>query len=111
MRRVLEIKLRDVHGVLAFEDSQWMDTASWRLIREVLPTLRRRLLAHGHADAAEAITADLAFTGGAIPIGAREVVAAEELAELGVACRPTAETLADMADALLAARAAAVAAV
>ena len=69
---------------------------------ELADALRERLRARGWHDAAEQISADLAFDGGAIPIGDREVVAAAGMAELGVKCRPTEETLADMAEALMA---------
>ena len=63
--------------------------------------LRERLRGCGRADVAERISADLAFDGGAIPIGEQEVVASAGMAELGVQCRPTEVTLADMAVALL----------
>ena len=52
------------------------------------------------------IHADDAPGSGAIPIGAREVDAVAVARELGVCCRPTRETLADMAEALCAADAA-----
>ena len=52
------------------------------------------------ADAAARISADLDFDGGAIPIGEREVVASQGMEALGVACRPVAATLCDMAEAL-----------
>ncbi len=52
---------------------------------------------------AERLSVDDEFDGGAIPIGEREVVAADELwKQLGVRCRPTEETIADMAEALVA---------
>ena len=63
--------------------------------------MRERLRGCGRADVAERISADLAFDGGAIPIGEQEVVASAGMAELGVQCRPTEVTLADMAVALL----------
>ena len=63
--------------------------------------LRARLTAAGRHDAAARITADVSFDGGAIPIGEREVDAAEGMAMLDVSCRPSEETLADMAEALL----------
>ena len=40
MLRVLEIKLRGVRGVLAFEDAQWMDHAAWKLLLEAMPLFR-----------------------------------------------------------------------
>ena len=56
----------------------------------------------GRETQAAAIGADEGFDGGAIPIGAQEVVAADALADaLGVTCRPSTETLADMAEALV----------
>ena len=44
MCRVLEIKLRGIRGVIALEDCQWMDSASWRLLKQCLPLLRGRIL-------------------------------------------------------------------
>ena len=35
MLKVLEIKLRGLRGVIAFEDCQWMDNSSWRLARGI----------------------------------------------------------------------------
>lgn len=50
----------------------------------------------------ESITCDTNFDGGAIKIGDKEVEATERLAaELGVTCRPNAETFRDMAEVLL----------
>lgn len=67
---------------------------------ETADALRARLRAVGRADAADRITADTDFDGGAIPIGAREVAATKGMAQLGVICRPVDTTLADMAEAL-----------
>ena len=63
--------------------------------------MKERLRSCGRDDDAAKLSADLDFDGGAIPIGAQEVVAKEGMAELGVECRPTEETLADMAEVLL----------
>lgn len=49
----------------------------------------------------DSITCDTNFDGGAIKIGDREVDAAKRLEELGVRCRPVAETMHDMAEALV----------
>ena len=49
----------------------------------------------------DSITCDTNFDGGAIKIGDREVDAAKRLEELGVKCRPVAETMHDMAEALV----------
>ena len=67
---------------------------------ECADALRSRLIALGREEEASRITADEDFDGGAIPIGAQEVVADAGMAELGVACRSTAQTLSDMAEAL-----------
>ena len=63
--------------------------------------MKERLRSCGRDDDAAKLSADLDFDGGAIAIGAQEVVAKEGMAELGVECRPTEETLADMAEVLL----------
>ena len=68
---------------------------------ELAAALRERLTKAGRHEAAARITADTDFDGGAIPIGEREVVAAPGMAMLEVSCRPSEETLADMAEALL----------
>jgi hypothetical protein len=50
----------------------------------------------------EKITFDAEFSGGAIPIGSREVASAERLKErLGVTLRPVHETIYDMGQSLL----------
>lgn len=63
--------------------------------------IRERLRAVGCEEHARAVHADAEFDGGAIPIGSQEVVAADALAELGLRCRPSTATLADMAEALV----------
>lgn len=68
---------------------------------ECRDALRSSLLGMGLADAAARLSADEAFDGGAVPIGEREVLAAADMAELGVACRPATETLSDMVAALV----------
>lgn len=69
---------------------------------EAADAIRTCLRDHGRDEQAQAIFADEAFDGGAISIGDQEVVATAALAELGVACRPSTETLTDMTKALLA---------
>ena len=70
--------------------------------REAAEMMRNRLRSLGRETQAEAIGADEDFDGGAIPIGEQEVVATDALADaLGVTCRPSTETLADMAEALV----------
>jgi nucleoside-diphosphate-sugar epimerase len=70
---------------------------------EVAEILKERIRASGlgNEQMIAKIAADEQYDGGAIPIGEQEVVAAQGMAELGVACRSTTETLADMAEALL----------
>eukprot|EP00967_Tisochrysis_lutea_P136406 scaffold243338_cov31-Tisochrysis_lutea.AAC.3 len=68
--------------------------------REILQEVNARLGAD--VAASRNIRCDEDFDGGAIPIGEREVDAAALRAELGVECRSTSETIADMAEALLA---------
>jgi len=53
-----------------------------------------------HAVARRNIRCDDLFDGGAVPIGQREVDASEMESGLGVRCRPTSRTIADMAEAL-----------
>jgi hypothetical protein len=65
-------------------------------------TLRRVSQQLGLGDPSK-ISADTAFTGGAIPVGTQEVEAADRLKnELGgLICRPVQDTMTDMAQALL----------
>jgi aryl carrier-like protein len=44
MLTVLRIKLRDMRGVVSFEDTQWMDSSSWALLSNLLPMLQARVL-------------------------------------------------------------------
>ena len=68
---------------------------------DLAAAIRHRLRAAGEARAARVHTDD-GWDGGAVPVGAREVAAEEALwRELGVRCRSTEETLADMAAALV----------
>jgi nucleoside-diphosphate-sugar epimerase len=53
-------------------------------------------------EAASAVLCDTTFSGGAIPIGQKEVATADHLKQdLGVKCRPVTETFVDMAQSLL----------
>lgn len=71
---------------------------------DLAAAIRLRLRAGGDAEGearAARVHTDESWGGGAVAVGAREVAAEEALwRDLGVRCRPTEETLADMADAL-----------
>jgi nucleoside-diphosphate-sugar epimerase len=71
--------------------------------QELAQALRQVVVDLSHdQDAANQITYDAEFTGGAIPIGQPEVLAMERLKnELGITLRPVTETIADMARAML----------
>lgn len=66
---------------------------------EILRELTARLGAQ--AVARRNIRCDDRFEGGAVPIGQRKVDASEMESVLGVRCRPTSQTIADMAEVLL----------
>jgi nucleoside-diphosphate-sugar epimerase len=69
--------------------------------QDMAKALKRVCQQTGFGDA-DSITFDAEFQGGAIPIGSREVEAAEHLEKvLGVTLRPVEETIADMGRALL----------
>ena len=105
VRDVAKAHVSAAHSLKA-KNERYVCTSEERIpSQEIAEALKRILLTQGVPEKVNAVHCDLDFKGGFIPIGQREVAAADRLKQdLGVICRPVAETMADMAQSILVAR-------